>query len=139
MIDRHKGPSEETTNNPNGRDDAFRRMAIGSLTRAGVTFHGHRFYGTRIPTLRCARGHGNVQIADDVRDCSFILVFDAALRENVRLSNCDAKFSSGLSWMAASIIRNFARVRGPSFGSDLEKHAARVAFSRSRSVLFIPQ
>jgi putative transposase len=66
----------------------------------------------------------------DPSDCSFIHIYDAVSKQQIRLPNVDHEYSKGLSWENAKKIRLFAVEQLLPFASDQEKHAARVVFGR---------
>ncbi|TDK39254.1 hypothetical protein E2F50_03785 [Rhizobium deserti] len=131
-------------------DRALGAVDSASLTRDGVLVDGHRFHDaaltgrlldslvrhappSRQPRSRLRGATIPVQVVKDPTDCSFVNVWDFAAKEYVRLPNVDRRFSSGLSWHGAGLIKDFARKVNAAFHSDEEKLAARSAFTHKLS------
>jgi putative transposase len=128
-------------------DKVLGRSAICLLTTSGIIHDNHRFHDKVITSglldrllrhapkrgQRKGRSSGKVAVLCtwDPGDCSFIQIWDWALKKNIRLPNWDPDYSKGLSWKTAEKIRNFAHEQNLAFHSDREKHAARAAFDRS--------
>jgi putative transposase len=129
-------------------DKLLGRSGQRLLTTSGITFRTHRFHDAGItselldrllrtaPKKRQRRGPHSSGVVPlmctwDPSDCSFINVYDFALKKHIRLPNVDPEYSKGLSWKTAEKIKKFAHERNLDFQSDREKRAARAAFSRS--------
>lgn len=128
-------------------DSQFGQVVTATLTREGVRTGGHRFhsYAGTSSLLDSLVRHAaprkqsrdplstaniDIHVVKDLTDCSFVNIWDFVRKDYVKLPNVDERFTQGLSWNTAKLIKDFSGSNGLPFETDEEKMAARAAFSR---------
>jgi len=112
------------------------------INGAGVTHEGHTFHHPMVTedflraTIpkegRSARGKVSVEAIIYPHDCSYIYIVDHVLNRYVRLPNDKPRFTQGLSWYEAKLIRESDRRLDRAFISEEELVLAKYEFIKLR-------